>query len=128
MDDEQLTASLLGLERQGWDSLCDSTGADFYGRVMTDDGVMVLANGAVMDRSGVVEALSQAPPWRTFEIDDVRVVRLGSDAAALVYLGTADRDDEQPAFVGAMSSVYVRQGDAWRLALYQQTEVPSDQV
>jgi hypothetical protein len=33
MDDEQLTASLLDLERQGWDSLCDSTGADLYGRV-----------------------------------------------------------------------------------------------
>ena len=28
---------LLEIEREGWDSLCDGTGADFYGRVMTDE-------------------------------------------------------------------------------------------
>jgi hypothetical protein len=125
MNDVQLKASLLDVERQGWDSLCDSTGADFYGELMTDDGVMVLANGAVMDRAAVVESLRQAPPWSSFEIDDVRLVRTGADGAALVYLGTAYRDAEQPAFVGLMSSVYRLVEDQWRLALYQQTERPS---
>lgn len=91
---------------------------------MTDDALMVLANGAVMDRDAVVEALGQAPPWRKYDISEVRLVRTGSDSASLVYVGTAYRDEEKPAFVGAMSSVYVRQDGDWRLARYQQTQLP----
>lgn len=126
VDSGVLQDTLMKLERQGWDSLCDGTGAEFYGRVMAEDGVMVLANGAAMDRAAVVDALGQAPPWRTYEISDVRVVGTGSNGVALVYRGTAYRDDPEPAFVGMMSSVYVWAGDAWRLALYQQTPMPAD--
>jgi len=126
MDDNGLQNTLLELERRGWDSLCDSTGDIFYGELMTDDAVMVLANGAVMDRDAVVEALGQAPPWRTYDIGDVRLVRTGSDGATLVYVGTAYREEEEPAFVGVMSSVYLREGDNLRLALYQQTQLPDE--
>lgn len=115
---------LLDLEHQGWKSLCDSTGGDFYGSVMTDDGVMVLANGVVLDRSAVVASLDAAPPWRTYEISGERLIRLGDRDAILVYTGRAYRDGDQPAFVALMSSAYTRQGGAWRLALYQQTPVP----
>ena len=73
-----------------------------------------------MDRG----VLGQAPPWRTYEISDVRLVGTGKDGAALVYVGTAYRDATEPAFVGAMSSVYIWAQDAWRLALYQQTQLP----
>jgi len=44
-----------------------------------------------------------------------------------VYVGTAYRDEDEPAFVGAMSSVYVREGEDWRLALYEQTRYPTRQ-
>lgn len=112
---------LLALERAGWDSLCDGTGDDFYGRTMTEDGLMVLANGMVMDRAEVVEALGQSPPWASYELSDVRIVPIGDGTAALVYVGTAQRGGDDPPFVGAMSSVYVRTDGQWRLALYQQT-------
>jgi len=115
---------LIELERAGWASLCDGTGDAFYGRMMTGDGVMVLANGTVMTRDDVVAALGQAPPWASYEMDDVRVVPLGPDAAALVYVGTGHRDGDEPPFVGVMSSVYVRRDAGWRLALYQQTPKP----
>jgi hypothetical protein len=49
------------------------------------------------------------------------VVDAGDGAAAVVYVGTGYRDGDQPAFVGVMSSVYVRRDGTWRLALYQQT-------
>jgi len=124
MDDNELQNTLVDIERRGWDSLCNSTGDTFYGELMTDDGVMVLANGAVMDRDAVVQSLGQAPPWHKFDITDVRLVRTGSDSATLVYVGTAYHDEEEPAFVGAMSSVYLRDGEDWRLALYQQTPIP----
>ena len=61
MDNDELKATLLKIERRGWDSLCDSTGGNFYGGLMTADALMVLANGAVMDRKAVVESLEHAP-------------------------------------------------------------------
>lgn len=126
MADQDLQPTLLVLERRGWDSLCDSTGDAFYGQAMTEDAVMVLANGVIMDRDMVVAALAQAPPWRTYEISDVRLVRTGPGSAGLVYRGTAYRDGDEPAFIGFMSSVYVLRNNEWRLALYQQTAVPPD--
>ena len=121
MSDEDLKATLVKIEHQGWDSLCDGTAASFYGPLMTGDAVMVLANGAVLDRESVVESLEHAPPWRTYSIDEVRVIPIGSDSATLVYVGTAYREADEPAFTGVMSSVYRHIDDAWRLALYQQT-------
>ena len=126
MDNEDTKSVLLDLERRGWDSLCDSTGAEFYGDLMTDDGLMVLANGSVMDRDAVVASLEHAPPWQSYDIDDVRARPTPAiDTAAIVYVGTGYRDGDQPAFVGIMSSVYVRQDGRWRLALYQQTPTSS---
>ena len=123
MTDQQLLSELLELEQAGWRSLCDSAGDRFYGEVMTDDAVMVLANGAVMDRDAVVAALGQAPPWRAFDLTDPRVIPAGDNSAALVYVGRAERDGADEPFVGAMSSVYRRTADGWRLVLYQQTAV-----
>jgi hypothetical protein len=84
MTDQQLLDDLLELERAGWRSLCESTGDRFYGDLMTDDALMVLAIGAVMDRDAVTAALGQAPPWRSFELSNARIVRAGPDTAALV--------------------------------------------
>jgi hypothetical protein len=114
---------LLELERAGWDSLCTATASDFYGDIMLPDALMVLANGMVLDRAAVVSALSQSPPWRMYEISEPRLISLGDDHAVLVYIGAGYRDGPEPAFVGAMSSVYQRTGGRWMLALYQQTKV-----
>jgi hypothetical protein len=122
--DDDVTRDLLALERRGWDALCDGTAAAFYGEVMTDDGVMVLANGAVLDRGAVVTALGASPPWRRYDLTDVRLVPAGDDAAALVYTGRAWRDEDGEPFTGAMTSLYVHDGTRWRLALYTQTPVP----
>jgi len=72
MTDQHLLDDLLELERAGWRSRCESTGDRFYGDLMTDDALMVLANGAVMDRDAVTAELGQAPPWRSFEFSDER--------------------------------------------------------
>jgi hypothetical protein len=114
---------LLQLEHAGWASLCDGTGADFYGATMTDDAVMVLANGSVMTRTEVIAALGTSPPWASYEMDDPRVVSIGDNSTALIYVGTGHRSDDEPPFVGVMTSVYVRREGAWKLAVYQQTPV-----
>ncbi|WP_156250723.1 nuclear transport factor 2 family protein [Pseudactinotalea terrae] len=117
---------LLELEHRGWESLCRGTGADFYGQLMTEDAVMVLAHGFAMDRAAVIASLDDAPAWDRYEITDERLIEPGDDCAILVYSGRARRGDE-PEFHALMSSVYTRTGGQWRLALYQQTVVPGRQ-
>lgn len=115
------TDELLELEHAGWKALCDGTGDTFYGDIMTDDALMVLANGMVMDRATVTAALGESPPWARYEIDDVRLIEISGDTAALVYTGRGWRDGEGDPFVGAMSSVYHCTDGGWKLALYQQS-------
>lgn len=122
MTNSGLTEELLALEHAGWKSLCDGSGDTFYGGIMTDGAVMVLANGMVMDRDTVTAALGQSPPWARYDIDEVRLIQISEDTAALVYTGTGWRDGSDEPFVGAMSSVYHRTGAGWKLALYQQSE------
>ncbi|WP_194838117.1 nuclear transport factor 2 family protein [Nocardia sp. XZ_19_369] len=124
MADTELLNELLEVERRGWDSLCDGTGADFYGLLMTGDAVMVLARGMVLGRAEVIAALNDSPPWRTYEIFEPRVIDGGVDSKVLVYTGVAYREGDTPAFRGQMSSVYLRAGGEWKLVLYQQTPIP----
>jgi hypothetical protein len=77
-----------------------------------------------MGRDDVVAALGDAPAWSSFEMDDVRLVRIRDDVVAVVYVGTGHRTGDDPSFTGLMSSVYVRRGGEWKLALYQQTPKP----
>lgn len=121
---DQVTQTLLDLERRGWDALCDGTASGFYGALMTDDALMVLATGQVMARDEVVEALAGAPAWDSYELADVRLVMAGA-GAALVYTGTARREGADDV-VCAMTSVYVAADEGWRLALYTQTPVAAN--
>ena len=118
---EQLTESLLDLERRGWDSLCEGTGPAFYGALMTEDATMVLATGQALSREEVVATLSGAPPWGSYSLSDVRLVMAGA-GAALAYTGSARREGAEP-FVASMTSLYVITDDGWRLALHTQTPV-----
>lgn len=115
---------LLDLEHRGWQSLCESSGADFYGKLMLDDGVMILAHGYVFDRRQVIDSLNDAPAWSDYEITEPRLIQLTEGSAVLAYRGTAWRDGDESAFRALMSSVYVRREGKWRLASYQQTPIP----
>lgn len=114
---------LLALEREGWDALCGSTGGAFYGDLMSADAVMILVNGMVLDRDAVAASLDGAPPWDRYELSDARIIPIGAESAALVYRARAERDGEAP-FDALMTSVYTRDEDRIRLALYQQTTIP----
>lgn len=117
---------LLELEHKGWQSLCSSSGADFYGQIMTEDGVMVLAHGFVFTCDQVIESLNDAPPWSRYEISKARLIPLNASSAVLVYRGIAWRSEAEPVFQALMSSVYVRRENKWWLASYQQTPIPSN--
>ena len=117
---------LMDLEHQGWEALCSGTGADFYGQIMAEEGVMTLAHGFVLDRQQVVDSLNEAPPWSRYEISQERVISLGASVALVVYRGAAWRGDgSAPDFQAWMTSTYVKREGQWRLASYQQTPIPS---
>lgn len=114
---------LRGLEDAGWRALADGTGAAFYDETMAVDGLMVLSDGAVLDRDAVVASLSAATPWDEWEIDPPRLLDLGcEDAAALTYAARATRDGET--LEAVMTTVYRRSDGRWRIVLHQQTVVP----
>lgn len=117
------TGELLALEHEGWRALCEGTGDRFYGELMTEDGVMVLADGSEFDREAVVTSLDQTPTWGTYELSDTRRIDTGPESATLVHTGRAVRGSEPP-FLARMAGTYRRAEDRWRLALYQQTPVP----
>lgn len=114
---------LLEAEHAGWQSLCESRGGTFYGRILTDDAVFVLVNGTTMSREQVIDSLDGAPSWDTYRIEDAQFIHLSDDAAALTYRATATRSDLAEPFTALMSSVYRRLEGKPRLALYQQTAV-----
>ena len=113
---------LLALEHRGWDALCRSEGGAFYGDLMTQDAVMVLVNGMVLDRPTVAATLDESPAWASYAIEDARRIPVGEASAALVYRASASRPDEEP-FEALMTSVYTVVDGRPRLALYQQTTV-----
>lgn len=115
--------SLLTVERRGWDALCRSEGGDFYGRIMTPDAVMILVNGAILDRSTVASTLNDSPPWSSYTLEDARLIPTGTTSAALIYRASAIRDGEPGPFVALMSSHYTLLEGGPRLALYQQTTI-----
>lgn len=114
---------LLILERRGWDSLCDGTGAEFYGDLMTEDAVMVLAHGVALGRDAVRASLAEAPTWDRYEIREERLVPAAENTATLVYTGHATRAGSPP-FEALMASTYTRREGRWRLTVYQQTPIP----
>jgi hypothetical protein len=113
---------LLALEHRGWEALCTSRGGGFYGELMTQDAVMVLVDGRVLDRAAIAASLDDAPPWSSYALEDARLVPTGTDSAALVYRATASRPGAGP-FMALMSSHYrLLEGRLW-MTLYQQTTI-----
>lgn len=114
---------LIDLERDAWKALSTSgeAAADFYGRVLADDVLMLLPGGMVIDDRGAVIDSMGGAPWDSFELSDERVLTLGEDSAVVAYRATASRGGTE--YTALFASTYVRVGGAWRLALHQQTPI-----
>lgn len=115
MTDDELVA----LEREGWDALSSPQGADYYRRQLSDNAVMAFPFG-VIDRAQALEAIASAPPWSRYAITSPQDIRLGHDAAVVVYQVSAERAGE-PEFNAVVSSTFVRRDRDWQLAFHQQS-------
>jgi predicted GH43/DUF377 family glycosyl hydrolase len=109
---------LLALEEGFWRA---AGRRDAYAAHLADEAVHVFPGwGVTTDNERVLQAVETVEPWETFSIDDPRLVELGEGAAALVYTAHARRAG-QDEYVAAMTSVYRRAANGWKLVIHQQT-------
>jgi len=116
-------AELEALERRGWEELSGPSGAEFYGELMADDGLMVFP-GLVLDKAQTVRAIAAERPWTSFELTELRTIEATPDTGTVTYRATARRGDAAP-YRALMSSVYARRDRQWHLVLHQQTPTPA---
>lgn len=118
-----MSGELYAFETELWARANDQA---FYSDRLTEDAVLVFpAPTGLIDRDATIAAVSASRGWREFMIDDFRIVSLAHDSAAAAYQATATRPDGST-YAAYCSSVYVRRGKSWQLALHQQTPIPED--
>ncbi len=110
-------STLLEQERAFWRAAGDR---DRYASGLTDDAVHVLPGLGVADRGSVLDGVGAASPWDAFALEQPELLRVGDGAAALVYTARATRDGVGT-YVAAVTSVYRRTPDGWKLVVHQQT-------
>jgi hypothetical protein len=117
--DSDWTGELIQIERRGWEALCSHDAEAYYREHMAEDALMAFPFG-VMDKDEALRAMASAEPWSRYEMEDPRVIPLGSDAGVVVYSVTAQRDGQDP-FRAVLSSTFVRREGDWKLAFHQQS-------
>jgi hypothetical protein len=95
---------------------------DFYNRTLTDDFISIGTDGKVHPKS---EIMGDFPSTQLAEyrIYNVQVVPLTDNAAVVTYdviVRMVHYDDETPRYQH-VSSVWVKQGDQWKLKFQQAT-------
>ncbi|BDG01128.1 nuclear transport factor 2 family protein [Anaeromyxobacter oryzae] len=118
----ELTRRLVDLEDRFWASAGDP---EFYRRALAANAVMVFPHPArVLDRDGAIGAVATTKPWTSWALEDRRAVRLSESTAVLTYRALARREGQAP-YAALVTSVYVEEDGAWKLAVHQQTPVPA---
>jgi hypothetical protein len=115
--DDVTESELLEIESGFWRASGDRRA---YESDLSADAIHVFPGWGVAEREDVLAAVDEAEPWEHFKLKDVRMVDLGQDAVALVYVATANRAGKAP-YVAAMMTVYRREDSSLRLVLHQQT-------
>lgn len=115
---------LINLEEQGWQALSSAGEASkkFYSFVLHDDAVMVFPGGMLIHGKEEILKSLAAQPWKSFQIEEPRVISLSDSAGVLVYRVSAQREGSE-LYVALSNSTYVRRGGMWQLILHQQTPV-----
>ena len=120
-------SELVALETAVWEALVlGDAGADQG--LLSDDFLGVYPTGFA-GRDEHVAQLAAGPTVRRFEISEPRVIQLGDDAAMLAYRAVYERASgvygQEEMYV---SSLWCRQGKAWRNVFSQDTPATGDPV
>jgi len=118
-----LETDLMEVERGLW-----ANDPDLYRDSLTEQAMLVFPKTGVITRNFAVKAIRKEVAknrhWADVYFEDVRAQEIADNVAALTYKVTARWNDEKDPSVAIASSIYVRRGDAWKLALHQQGQLP----
>jgi hypothetical protein len=118
----ELEKQLIDIERRLW-----SNDAAFYKANLIDDALLVFAETGVIGRGTAVDAIltenAEGRRWAEVEFDEVRTLQLADEVALLTYRVVSRWEHQQSKNAALASSVYIKRGGAWKLALHQQTPV-----
>jgi hypothetical protein len=125
---DELTKELATIETALWKAWKEGDAAPFQEHLaattmqigewgMSDDRAMIIANAS----AGVCDV-------GEYEFEDWKVHRVSEDVAILTYEAEQDASCEGEALAKEIlvSSTYVREGGAWKVASYQETAAGSD--
>jgi hypothetical protein len=115
----RLEDHLFDLEEKFW-----TEGPSFYENRLAYTALMVFPEPAgVLLKDEIAPSLADKSRWAQVELEEHRLLELGEQAALITYKATAARADGGEPYRARASSVYVRDGAAWKLAFHQQTPV-----
>jgi len=120
--DTSVKDELVKLEKQSWEAWKNNDGK-FFQNFLSDDHVEIGATG-VSNKARIVAGVSSAVcQVRSYSLDHFDLKMLDKTTALLTYLETQDtvcgsNTVPSPCWVG---SLYLKRGDRWLNAVYQQT-------
>ena len=116
-----LEQTLLSLEHRGWEAVMRQDWGALKG-LMADDFRAVSCRGGRRSRAEFLAALAHLR-LRSYELDQVSVLRLSEEAAVLTYRATAELAAGARSWRETMwvSQTWVLRGGRWVNVLYQET-------
>ena len=120
---EEILKELITIERTLWEN-----NAEIYQGRYSPEAFLIFPGVGRIDRDTAVGAIRQenaeGHAWAEVRFDDVDGRWIKSDATALItYTATARWNYESSASKMLCASVYVREGESWRVAFHQQTPI-----
>ena len=94
--------------------------AGYYDRNLAQNVVMVFPR-MTLDRDQTIASIAGAPRWTTVTFDKQQCLPLSGEVIALHYQAVAERAGDPSPYRALVTSVYVRRGAEWLLAIHQQT-------
>jgi ribonuclease HI len=120
-----LEQALIASEKSLIEAKKKNDGA-FFKRTVTEDFSLVGADGELQERQDALDNLGDSDLLELTAYD-IKVVALGEAAAIVTYDAIVrekpEEDQAPPPRYQHFSSVWVRQGDAWKLKFHQATPV-----
>lgn len=102
---------IIDLERGFWNAE-----PGFYEGAMEEDAVIVMEPAGFITKSDAVEMAGKTQAWTDVRMEDVRLVELTPDCAAIAYHGEGRKANGEPTR-SSVASTYVRRAGKWRLAM-----------
>jgi Domain of unknown function (DUF4440) len=118
---KETLSELLRIERTLWEN-----NDQVYHETYVPDALLIFPGVGRIDRETAVTAIqkenAEGRAWAEVQFDDAVGRSLMRDTAVLIsYCATARWNYETVATQTLCATVYVRQGEAWRVAFHQQT-------